>query len=61
MKLWSNVHHTKAMLLITEACPMKVKITIQGRSSNGDVWCPLDNFKTFKDFFLNLCTNIKHH
>ena len=45
--------------LITEPCPVKVKVTIQ--STNGNVLCLLYNFKTFKDFFMKLCINIKHH
>ena len=49
------------MELMTKPCLYKVKVTIQGQSSNGNVSCLLYNFKTVKDFFMKLCTNIEHH
>ena len=50
------------MELMTKPCLMKVKVTIQGQSSNGNVSCLLYNFKTVKDFFMKLCTiYIEHH
>ena len=34
--------------LMTEPCLMKVKVRIQGQSSNGNVLCSLKNFKSLK-------------
>ena len=50
MKLWSNFTiPRRCSELITEPCQMKLKVTIQGQSSYGNILCPLYNFKTFKD------------
>ena len=45
--------------LINKSCPIKVKVTLQGQSSNGNISWPLYNFKTFYDFFMKL-TNVRH-
>ena len=39
---------------------MKVKVTLQDQSSNGNISCPHYNFKIVQDFFIKLCTNIRH-
>ena len=45
--------------LINQVYPMKVKVRFQGQSSKGNISCPLYNFKTVRDFFLKVCTNIR--
>ena len=45
----------KSVELITKPCPMNVRVTIQGQKLNGNVLCPVYNFKTFWDSFMKRC------
>ena len=40
---------------------MKVKDTNEGQNPKSNVSCPLYNIKTFKNFFMKLCTNTKNY